>query len=148
RAAPNLIGSQQDSWLAALASDHANLRAALERSVQRTDAESALAFGVALWRYWLVRGHLREACDWMERALSLPASPSLDALRADALLGAGTLATTAGDLEASAAYLSAALELRRRLGDVAGEARALADLGWLAWRRCEYGAARRLSYES
>src|SRR5688500_20019131 len=64
------------------------------------------------------------------------------------LMGAGTLAHNFCDLDASTAYLSGALELRSRLGDPVGEARALADLGWLAWRRCEYSEARRLSEES
>ncbi len=148
QAAPKLTGSEQDTWLGALASDHANLRTALERSVQLGDSETALAFGGALWRYWLIRGHMREGCEWLDRALSLPAAEGLDALRADALMGAGTLAHNFCDLDASTAYLSGALELRSRLGDAVGEARALADLGWLAWRRCEYSEAKRLSQES
>ena len=46
------------------------------------------------------------------------------------------------------AYFESVLEIRCRLGDAQGEARALADLGWMAWRRCEYAAARQLSSES
>jgi predicted ATPase len=148
RAAPKLAGPEQETWLATLASEHSNFRVALDRSMQLEDAETMLAFVAALWRYWLVRGHLREGCAWLDRALSLPADERLDALRADALTGAGTLTQNVGDLEAAAAHLSAALEVRRRLGDTAGLARVLADLGFLAWRRCEYPEAKRLSLES
>jgi tetratricopeptide (TPR) repeat protein len=148
RAAPNLTSAQQDAWLDELESEHANLRAALERSVQLGDATTALAFGAALWRYWLVRGHMREGCDWLHRALSLPAGESMDALRADALMGAGTLAHNLSDLDVAGRCFSQALELRRRVGEPAGVARALADLGWLAWRRCEVPQAKSLSLES
>jgi predicted ATPase/serine/threonine protein kinase len=148
RAAPNLTGPEQDTWLGTLGSEDANLRAALDRSVQLGDAETALAFGAALWRYWLVRGHLREGCECLDRVLSLPAADRLDALRADALTGAGTLAHIVCDNDAAASYLSRALELRRRLGDSAGVARALADLGWAAMKCSEFPEAKRLSHES
>jgi predicted ATPase len=147
RAAPKLTGPEQESWLAMLASEHANLRVALERSRQAEDAEAMLAFGAALWRYWLVRGHLREGAAWLDRALSLPADERLDALRADALTGAAQLTQNVGDLDGAAVHLSALLALRRRLGEPSGLARALADLGWHAWRRCQYPEARRLSLE-
>jgi predicted ATPase/tRNA A-37 threonylcarbamoyl transferase component Bud32 len=148
RAAPNLTGSQQDTWLDELESEHANLRAALDCGVQFGDADTALAFGAALWRYWLVRGHMREGGEWLKRALSLPASESMNALRADALMGAGTLAHNISELDVAGSYYSRALELRRRLGEPAGVARALADLGWLAWRRCDVPQAKTLSLES
>jgi predicted ATPase/predicted Ser/Thr protein kinase len=148
RTAPELTGPHPDTWLAALASDHANMRAALDRSVQLGDAERALAFGAALWRYWLVRGHLREGHDSLDRVLSLPAADRLDALRADALTGAGTLANTLREPNAAESCLSRALELRRRLGDSAGVARALTDLGWGAMLVSDYREAKRFSHES
>src|SRR5205823_1708506 len=50
RAAPKLTGAEQDSWLATLSAEHANLQLALRRSVQLGDAMSALSLGASLWR--------------------------------------------------------------------------------------------------
>ena len=148
RAAPKLTGTEQESWLGMLSAEHANLRAALGRTLQLGDAAGGLSLGASLWRYWLVRGHAREGADWLGQILALPADASTDGLRATALTGAGTLAQVLSDLDASTTHLSRALEMRRQLRDAVGEARALADIGWLAWRRCEYGEARRVSHES
>jgi serine/threonine-protein kinase PknK len=148
RAAPQLTGLEQDAWLATLSAEHANLRAALSRTMQLGDARSGLSFGATLWRYWLVRGHGREGVDWLDQILALPGDASTDGLRATALTGAGTLAQVVSDLDASTTHLSRALEMRRQLRDAVGEARALADIGWLAWRRCEFVEARRVSHES
>jgi non-specific serine/threonine protein kinase len=148
QAAPKLTGTEQDSWLATLSAEHANLRVALRRAIQLGDAMSAFALGAGLWRYWLVRGHAREGLDWLDQVLAFPVDDSTDQLRATALTGAGTLAQVLSELDASTAHLSGALEMRRRLHDWVGEARALADIGWLAWRRCEYAEARRVSHES
>ena len=95
------------------------------------DARAALAFAAAIWRYWLVRRNLAEGRELVERALNLEAPPELESLRADAMLGAGQLAQNNGDIAGAAAYFTDVLAIRRRLGDTVGEARALADLGWL-----------------
>ncbi|MEV0029478.1 BTAD domain-containing putative transcriptional regulator [Nocardia sp. NPDC050793] len=42
----------------------------------------------------------------------------------------------------------AALQASRRVGDRTGEARALTDLGWTAWRRGDYGDAEALSRQA
>jgi non-specific serine/threonine protein kinase len=148
RATPHLTGARQDAWLTALAADDANLHVTLDQAVQLGDTGTALGLGAALWRYWLVRGHLRRGRESLDRALALPAAEQLHAVRADALTGAGTLAHNASDFDVAALYLSEALELRRRLGDTAGVARSLADLGWLAWHRAEFPEAKRLSHET
>ena len=147
RAAPELSGPEQDTWLAALAAEHANLGLALDHAVRRGDTRAALAFGAALWRYCVVRGHVREGREWLDRALALPGTEGLDQLRADVLDGAANLAHNAGDLGAARKYGVAAVEVRRRLTDHAGVARGLATLGWVAWLRGEYPEARRLSDE-
>jgi predicted ATPase len=145
RAAPKLAGAQQDTWLAVLAAEHANLGVAMEQSIRRGDAEAALALGASLWRYWVVRGHLRDGREWLDQALALPAASGATALRADVLEGAAHLAHYGGDLEAAAVYGAAAIELRREHRDGSGTARGLATLAWIAWLRCDYADARRLS---
>ena len=147
--APRLIGERQNETVALLAAEHANFGAALRCTIDRGDAAASLALGAALWRYWLVRGHLVEGRDWLTRMLALPASSdtALEALRADVMTGAGHLAQNSGAVEEATRHFKEVLAIRQRLGDRAGAARALADLGWICWRRCEYSEARRLSAE-
>jgi predicted ATPase len=148
RAAPRLAGEQVDRWVSALAMEHANINAALARSVQAGDVARALAFGAALWRYWLVHGDLLEGRGWLDRILALAVPESFAAARADALTGAATLAHNLGYLDEARRHCLGALELRRSLGDDAGAARALADLGWITWLSCDFAEARRISHES
>src|SRR4030095_7625465 len=146
---PRLIGETQQDALSTLARDHANLGCALDWMIRSDHAAGALALAAALWRYWLVRGHLEEGRGWLARVLEMPASraPDLDRLRADAMTGAGTLAQTNGAVAAAKEYFEAVLAIRRAQGDTTGIARALSDLGWIAWRQCDFGKARQLSNE-
>jgi len=146
--APRLTGESQHEALTTLAHEHANFGAALEWMI-RHNADAALSLGAALWRYWLVRGHLTEGRSWLARLLALPATarPDLDTSRADVMTGAGHIAQNTGAVGEADQYFQAVLEMRRRLGDEAGVARALADLGWIAWRQCDFPKARRLSAE-
>jgi tetratricopeptide (TPR) repeat protein len=146
---PGLTGRTQQDALSTLARDHANLGSALDWMIRSDHAESALALGTALWRYWLVRGHLEEGRVWLARVLDMPASrlPELDQLRADAMTGAGTLAQNSGAVVAAKKHFEAVLGIRRAHDDAAGIARALADLGWIAWRQCDFAKARQLSNE-
>jgi tetratricopeptide (TPR) repeat protein len=146
--AGQLTGPSQRDALGALAAEHPNLLAAFSRIVTAGDARAALAFAAAIWRYWLVRRNLAEGRELVDRALDLEAPPGVESLRADAMLGAGQLAQNNGDIAGAAGYFTAVLGIRRQLGDMRGEARALADLGWMEWRRCDFPEARRLSEES
>jgi predicted ATPase/DNA-binding SARP family transcriptional activator len=146
---PRLTGQTQQDALSTLARDHANLGCALDWRIRNDHAEDALALAAALWRYWLVRGHLEDGRVWLARVLEMPASQAaaLDRLRADAMTGAGTLAQNSGAVAAAKEYFEAVLAIRRAHGDASGIARALADLGWIAWRQCHFGKARQLSNE-
>jgi len=146
---PRLTGETQQDALTTLARDHASLGAALDWMIRSHNADGALALAAALWRYWLVRGHLEEGRVWLARVLDMPASraPDLDRLRADAMTGAGTLAQNNGAVAAAKEYFEAVLAIRRAHEDTAGIARALADLGWIAWRQCDFPKARQLSRE-
>jgi predicted ATPase len=146
---PRLTGQTQQDALSTLARDHANLGCALDWMIRSDHAEGALALAAALWRYWLVRGHLEEGRVWLARVLDMAASqlPELDQLRADAMTGAGTLAQNSGAVVAAKTCFEAVLAIRRAHDDATGVARALADLGWIAWRQCDFGKARQLSNE-
>lgn len=147
--APALTGERQHAALAALASEHANLSAALEAAIDTNDGRMAVDLGASLWRYWLVRGHLAEGERWLTRILAMPtaAGPALEAGRAEVATGLAHIAQNTGAVDEAARHFGEVLALRRRRGDREGEARALADLGWVAWRRCDFAETRRLSAE-
>jgi predicted ATPase len=144
-----LTGEAQYAALTTLAEEHANLSSALGYVLDAGDAEGSMALGAALWRYWLVRGHLAEGRAWLARALALTAysAEPLDALRADVMTGAGHLAQNSGAVGDASRHFEAVIEVRRRLNDRMGVASTLADLGWVRWRQCDYPEARRLSTE-
>ena len=129
-AEPHLLGSEQAVWLDRLEGDHDNLRAALRRSIDAGDAETGMRLGAALWRFWLLRGHLREGRRWLERALELGGAER--PTRAKALTALGGLAYWQDDYRAAGRAYREALDLCRELGDEAGEAAALYNLGYIA----------------
>src|SRR5206468_4300698 len=108
RARAELLGPDQKEWLDRLDTEHDNLRAALQWSQTGVrDGSSALQLGVALWRFWYVRGYLSEGRRWLAAALDLGQDSYADSrdghaqppsLRARALYGAGVLARSQGDL--------------------------------------------------
>ena len=146
--APKLTGVKQREAVGVFVVEHANLRSALAWSLAHGDVAEALGLGAALWRFWLIRGHLAEGRDWLDRILQLDAPRSERAVRATVLAGAGHLAQNHAAVDAATAHFAAALDIRRALDDQHGVAQGLADLGWMEWRRCDYPAARRLSSES
>jgi predicted ATPase/class 3 adenylate cyclase len=128
-AAPELFGPRQREVLDTLMHEHDNLRAALDRAVSSNDLTTALRIGAALWRFWQMRGHLREGRDRLERLLVLPGTDDAR-VRADALEALGGVRYWMGDmLEARQAY-SDCLDLRRQLGDPRDIAEALYNLGF------------------
>jgi tetratricopeptide (TPR) repeat protein len=127
-AEPELVGPAQTEWLARLAADHDNARAALDWLDERGDSEAALRLAGALWRFWWIRGHLYEGRARLEHLLErAPQVPA--AVRARALDGVGALAEAQGDSERAATLHEEALALWRTLGDRLGCARSLENLG-------------------
>jgi predicted ATPase/class 3 adenylate cyclase len=129
RAAPQLTGSDQVRWLERLTEEHDNLRAALAWAEQASEVDTALRLGGSLWRFWQMRGHLREARERLDRLLSLPGSVDRDA-RALALEGAGGVAYWMADMPQSRRYYEECLAIRRELGDRRGIAEALYNGGF------------------
>ncbi len=133
RASAELNSSESDAWVARLAADHDNLRAALEWAVEREEPETGLRLGGALWRFWFAIGHLSEGRERLRRALTTIGSENVaPSIRAGVLTGLGSLALYQGDFAEAGTPLDEALALRRRLGDRAGEAHLLHMLGALA----------------
>lgn len=70
--AAGLVGPDQGTWLDRLERDHGNLRAAFAWLGERQDAAGSLRLAAALWRFWLMRGHLTEGRRRLAEALRLP----------------------------------------------------------------------------
>ncbi|MFL5657844.1 MAG: ATP-binding protein, partial [Ktedonobacteraceae bacterium] len=151
RAEPQLDGQEQLSWFQRLEREHDNLRAALTFLVEQGSAgqskELALRLAGALWRFWLVHGHVSEGRHWLERVLDGSETVG-SAWRAKALLGVGALATSQDDSGQAEALCGEGLALYRELGDRRGSALCLAMLGYMAMMRSTYAQARTRLEES
>ncbi len=169
-AEPGLTGAEQGRWLGRLEAEHDNLRAALHWA--REDGEPAVGvrLAAALWRFWLIHGHLSEGRNWLEELLAnmdgaddhragsagVPMGArgarategERDALRAKALRGAGGLAIEQGDFRRAGALYEGALAVYRALGDTEGAAAALNNLGVAADGQGNYGRAAALYAQS
>jgi hypothetical protein len=127
-----LRGVQEPIWLRRLETEHGNIRAALEWSLTRADAGTALRLAGSLYPLWDRHGHYREGRSWLTRALELP-GPVPPLVRARALDSAAGLAVIQGDLAAGAAAAEEAAALSRQAGDPGGVARALTTSGLAAF---------------
>jgi predicted ATPase/class 3 adenylate cyclase len=133
-AEPHLSGPSAAAWLNRLENDHDNLRATLEWLRLQGDGERAVSLAAALWRFWWLHGHVTEGREQLEAALVVDGSTT-SPVRATALDGAGVLAETQGDYDRAEALHREALALSRESGDKAGAARALGNLGVVAFDR-------------
>ncbi len=138
-AEPALRGPAQADWLARLAADLDNLRAALRWALDAGAADHALRLAGALQRFWEVRGLLAEGRMWLTAALALPGSAG--PARAPGLTIAGMLALAQADYDAAGALFAETLALRRAGDDRRGVAHTLDLLGLLAQYRGEMAAA-------
>ena len=116
-AEPELTGARSARFLDALAVDDDNLRVALDRAMSRAWIDTALRLGAALWRFWQMRGHLREGSERLARVLAMPGVEANPAPHIAALSAAGSLAYWMGDLPAAQGAYERALALSREAGD-------------------------------
>src|SRR5438876_1211928 len=140
-AEPELKGPLLVSWLDRLEREHGNLRAALQWALEKERGEIALRFGIALERFWVVRGLRNEGRAFLERALAGSAGVAVD-IRAKALLTAARLAFNQSNYEQGEVLAQEGLALFRGLGDRRGIALSLNRLGVAAWRRGDFRSAR------
>jgi tetratricopeptide (TPR) repeat protein len=144
-----LVGAQQQTWLARLDAEDANIRAALDWSLEHGSPESALRLARALWRYWSARGRLIEGRSWLERALALPgAAEAPSNVRADAHNALGNILGDSAEYMPARQHYEQALALRRELADSEGIAGALNNLGIVAAWLGDYDGALALYRES
>ncbi len=127
---PESRGPRQVEWFDRLEREHDNFRAALQSSLQRRDAETALRLAGALTRFWNVHCHWTEGRVWFEKALA--SGHGSAAARAEALHGAGVLAGEQGDLPRAVALVEASHTLYKDLGDTRNVGQTLWYQGVLA----------------
>jgi predicted ATPase/DNA-binding XRE family transcriptional regulator len=151
KAEPEMHGDSQRAWLACLAQEHPNLRAALDWARETYSIECGLRLGSALWWFWQLHGHASEGRAWLEHFLSVQQTPESvrdKTLRADALKGVGNLAWTQGDYEPATVLLDESLCLYRALANTPGVAFILNTLGLIADEHGAYARAAALFEES
>jgi len=166
-AEPELTGTEQARWLGRLEAEYDNLRAVLRWARDGGEPEVGLRLAAALWRFWLIHGHLSEGRGWLEGLLAtLEATGghggAVDgdarrtggterergAVRAKALRGAGGLATEQGDFRQARTLYESALAAYKTLGDTEGIAAVLNNLGVAADGQGDYRRADMLYAES
>jgi non-specific serine/threonine protein kinase len=148
QAEPALTGSAQGPWLTCLEAEHDNLRAALQWARATEAMERGLRLAGALWRFWLIRGHLTEGREWLEDLLSRLKGNEAPPVLAQALSGASGLAIRQGDYAQAALLAERSLALFRELEDTAGVADALNQLGQVATDQGDHRRATALHEQS
>jgi predicted ATPase/DNA-binding SARP family transcriptional activator len=119
RVEPALPSSRREV-LDRLELDHDNIRAAIAYLTSIGEHERVLRLAGSIWRFWYLRGHLREGRLRVETALEHGAARTL--ARAKALNGAAAMAVNAGDIATARVRAEEALVLHRSLGDDVGAA--------------------------
>jgi predicted ATPase len=143
-----LTGPHQKMWFDSLEQEHDNLRVAIDWSISmEPDVESAMRFGKALYRFWLVRGFLNEGRARLAEIIKMTEGCKQREPLAIVLSHAGTLAQNQGAYASARSYFSESLAIWRKLNNKKGIASLLNSLGWLAWRLGDYEEACALSLE-
>ena len=126
-----LVGPEQQRWLATLDEEQDNLRVAIDRAAASGDAELELRLTGALWRFWWLRGALAEGLAHLERAIEhgRDAPPQLVA---QACRGAAGLAWSRGALARARELAERGIEAALVSGDGVVELSCQTVLGLVA----------------
>ena len=142
RAEPHFFSTHSLEWVDRFEAEHANIRAALSHALELSDVERGLRIGAAMWRFWFLRGYLREGRSWLEAVLALE-SGSVSASRAKAYTGLGGLTYWLADAEATERAYTAAARFYQQAGDQPAEAEALYNLAFVPVMRGDLMEAHR-----
>jgi predicted ATPase len=138
RAHSALRSPEHAAWQRRIVEEHDNIRATL-RWTDENDHDAEALLCRHLWEFWSTTGHLLEGLGWIEGALGHVREPSQ--LRADLLEAAGVLARALGVSRLARGLTEQCLALRRQLGDEAGMAAALKDVGNLYFDTGDFDSA-------
>jgi tetratricopeptide (TPR) repeat protein len=126
-AAEHLPGRDQVAWLRRLDVEQANVRAAIQWTIETAHAEAALRFAAAMWRYWQLGGHGSEGLATVESLVAIPGLEETP-FRLGALEALGGLLYWRGLTKRAIEVYEEQLRLARVLGDQRVEADALFNL--------------------
>ena len=146
RTAPLLLSDRPAAALDALQSEHDNLRATIAWATEH-DPPLAAAIAAPVWRFWQMRGYLREGRATLESVLHRLPDDSFEG-RYDVLTALGGVAYWQRDLPAGEAAYGAALELARRADDDPRTAEALYNLAFPVWQQGRLAEAAELAGRS
>ena len=145
KAASHLRSAEQAQWLDQLAIEQDNLRTALAWALNEKQQEHGARLGIALRRFWYIRGFYAEGWQWLEQLLRLVDNA---AWRADLLYSQGTLARRSKESAIAADCFAQSLVLYRQQEDQRGIASALRSLGFMHYYQGNDVAARPLFEEA
>lgn len=145
-AEPHLSGGDRATWLERIDAHYDDIRAVLEKAVERSNPTYGLPMATALWRYWCERGMVDEGRWFLEQLLPTGSAPTTH-LHAQALHAAGTLAMIDNDFDHARWRLNEALAIWRQFDDDAALIKTLANLGTVAYSTGAYPQARTIYSE-
>jgi predicted ATPase len=131
-AEPALVGKDHLIWLDRLTAEHDNVRAALRWASDDGDALLGIRIAAAIWRFWQLRGHIREGRDWLSSLLARIGPDTDAAILAPAHTAAGNLAYWQADTVDARAHYERALKLDKALGNEGRIADDVRNLGFVA----------------
>jgi non-specific serine/threonine protein kinase len=143
KAEPELTGPDQATWLARLDANIDNLRAALVFYREDGRGGILLRMSAALFRFWFVRGYLREGARWLDEALGLT-NTTIGVEGRDALAAAAQLAYRLGNIAEAHALNHQALLACQTAADDAGIGRTLNRMADVAEAEGDLDQAERL----
>jgi tetratricopeptide (TPR) repeat protein len=129
-------------WPDRLEADHANIRAALAWLADR-DIRRALLTAGRLWRFWHLRGHLREGAAMLSDLLERPAAMRRDEARAKALVGLAGLVYWQTDYQLARRSYEEAQSIAAEIGNEEFEVESLYSLAYVRAIERDWDAANR-----
>lgn len=145
QAEAELFGRGQKAALDALEAEHQNLLDVLDEAYH-ADRAAGIRIGVAVWRFWLLRGHLAEGRARLARLLDGRAEVP-PRLKARGMTVLGVIAFFQGDNVFAERCALESLALAGRLDDAWGVAFSKTVLGWSAQAGADYDRAQTLFRE-
>jgi predicted ATPase/class 3 adenylate cyclase len=146
RTAPLLLTENPAEHLDRLQAEHDNLRAGLAWAIEH-DPVTAARIAAPSWRFWQMRGYLREGRAALESVRDRLPEDDADG-RYAVLTALGGVAYWQRDLQAGEAAYGEAVRLAEGVGNPARTAEALYNLSFPVWQQGRLGEAADLAMRS
>lgn len=146
QAEPQLRGADSAAVFQQLEEEQANIRAAISCCLAVPDdpvrGELGLRIGGALWRFWCVRGYLREGRHWLTQLVAAFGKSHHDSLGAKARYAGGCLAEDLAEFAEAQSLYRESLALWEAAGEVERLPDAYVALGSISSSQGAYATAR------